>query len=67
MQAQPFGPSVELPMAMGPPNARDVPKWVRWAHASAGICAFGGAPDGATQRVRVVPTRARRAHASAAI
>eukprot|EP00959_Pyramimonas_sp_CCMP1952_P426714 8937020-Pyramimonas_sp.AAC.1 len=27
-----------------------VPKWVRWAHASAATGAFGGAPYGATKR-----------------
>eukprot|EP00959_Pyramimonas_sp_CCMP1952_P062900 1315109-Pyramimonas_sp.AAC.1 len=34
---------------------RGVPKWARWAYANAGMWAFGGAPDGATKRVRGVP------------
>eukprot|EP00959_Pyramimonas_sp_CCMP1952_P320633 6709852-Pyramimonas_sp.AAC.1 len=42
-------------------------KWAQWAHASAGIWAFGGAPYGATERVRGVPEWARWAHASAGI
>ena len=35
-------------------------------HASATIGAFGGAPYGATMRVKGVPTRVRVRHASAA-
>ena len=39
----------------GHETCEGVPKWVRWAHANAAIWAFGGAPYGATKRVRGVP------------
>eukprot|EP00959_Pyramimonas_sp_CCMP1952_P047911 1000251-Pyramimonas_sp.AAC.1 len=54
MRAQLLGPSVELPIR--PRNC----------HASAATGALGGAPYGATERVRGVATWARRCHASAA-
>eukprot|EP00959_Pyramimonas_sp_CCMP1952_P278337 5819218-Pyramimonas_sp.AAC.1 len=48
-------------------RVRGVQKWMRWAHASASMCAFGGAPYEATKRVRGVPIWVPWAHASAGI
>eukprot|EP00959_Pyramimonas_sp_CCMP1952_P001568 32157-Pyramimonas_sp.AAC.1 len=33
-------------------RVRGVPKWVRWAHANAGIWVFGRAPSGVKKRVK---------------
>eukprot|EP00959_Pyramimonas_sp_CCMP1952_P453492 9468322-Pyramimonas_sp.AAC.1 len=59
-------PSVGFPYG-ATKRVRGVQTWARWAHASAAICAFGGAPYRATKRVRGVPKWARWAHASAGI
>ena len=52
---------------MGPRNARwGVPNRARGRHANAAIWAFGGAPCGATKRVRGLPKWVRGRHADAA-
>eukprot|EP00959_Pyramimonas_sp_CCMP1952_P232117 4850654-Pyramimonas_sp.AAC.1 len=50
---------------MGPPAVCAVPNWVRRCHADATTMAFGGAPHGATNRVRGVPNWVRWCHADA--
>ena len=53
MRTLPLRPSVEFPL--GHKRVRDVPKNVVGKHAGPGTGAFGGAPYGATKRVRGVP------------
>eukprot|EP00959_Pyramimonas_sp_CCMP1952_P321897 6735762-Pyramimonas_sp.AAC.1 len=48
MRALASGLSVEPPYG-ATDRVRGVPTWARWAHASAGIWAFGGALYGATK------------------
>eukprot|EP00959_Pyramimonas_sp_CCMP1952_P447566 9371557-Pyramimonas_sp.AAC.1 len=64
MQARPLEPSVEL--HVGPRNVWGVSNWVALTHASAATGAFGGAPFGATDRVRGVPKWVALTHANAA-
>ena len=53
MRTLPLGPSVELPL--GPRTCEGCAKMGRWRHADPPAGAFGGAPYGATRRVRGAP------------